>query len=62
MNRGGKREGSGRKAIHPAEKRVQMSISVAPETKEKLSALRKNGVVIGKLIDRWTEDFCDSAK
>ena len=62
MASGGKREGSGRKAIHPSEKRVQMSVSVSPETKERLASLRQEGNVIGKLIDQWTEDFCNLAK
>lgn len=62
MASGGKRDGSGRKSVHPTEKRVQMCITIAPETRDRLLTLRKKGQPIGRLIDRWTEDFCNKEK
>lgn len=51
MTSGGKRIGSGRHAVAEEEKRVQISISVSPETKRLISELRKKGVKVGPLID-----------
>lgn len=53
--RGGKREGSGRPAINPEDKRVQMSLSVSPATKKNASFLRSEGVPVTMLIERYIE-------
>lgn len=58
MASGGKREGAGRPTIAPKEKRVQISISVDPNTKVKISTMRKDGVKIGKLVDMAVNDAC----
>lgn len=58
MARGGKREGAGRPTIAPKEKRVQISISVDPNTKVKIDTMRKDGVKIGKLVDMAVNDVC----
>lgn len=61
MTSGGSRPGSGRKkgvSIIPAEnKRVQISVSISPETKDRLSQLRDRGVKIGKLIDELVRKY-----
>lgn len=64
--RGGKREGAGRPAIMEHQKRVQMSISVAPETKEWMHRMAEEqgvpmGVILEVLID-YFEDSCKEAE
>lgn len=52
MNRGGKREGAGRKKISANEKRVVLSCRVAPQTMEKIKALcQQQDVKVGVLLD-----------
>ena len=62
-NRGGKRVGCGRKSIRPSEKRVQTTISVAPETREKIRFLaKKKNIRIGRIIDQVVDDIYNSDK
>lgn len=49
--RGGARPGAGRPSVEPDDLRVQLSVSVAPETKRMLQELRSRGVRTGRLID-----------
>lgn len=52
-NRGGRREGSGRR---PAETtRVNLTVRVSPETKFKIVALRRAGFRIGEQVDAMVE-------
>lgn len=58
MVSGGKRAGAGRPSLaDPRDKRVQISISVSPGTKIKITTLRKNGVKIGHWIDEAVDDL-----
>ena len=56
--RGGSRPRSGRKPVHPGIKRVQTTISVTQETREKIRLLAKNNNIrIGRVIDRVVEEL-----
>ena len=56
--RGGSRPGCGRKPVHPGIKRVQTTISVKQETREKIRLLAKNNNIrIGRVIDRVVEEL-----
>ena len=57
MARGGKRSGAGRPAVAEHDKRVQMSLSVAPTTKTRISAMRKDGVQVTAYIEDFIEDL-----
>lgn len=53
---GGARPGSGRKAIDPEEKRVQMVITIDRDTRDKLKAISKaRKIRIGRLIDEMVQ-------
>lgn len=55
---GGARPGSGRKSIHTGIKRVQTTISVSQETRERIRYLaRENNIRIGRVIDKVVEDL-----
>lgn len=54
---GGKREGAGRKSLTPGEKRVQFSVSVRPETRDKAADLRAAGIKLGLYIDQLVDDL-----
>ena len=61
--RGGKRQGAGRKAIHPADRRVTLSARVTPQTKEWLADMAaEQGVTIGRSIEELVASFMDEAK
>ena len=51
MASGGRREGAGRKAVSPDNKRATVTVRVLPSTKKKMSVLKAEGVKIGPLID-----------
>lgn len=53
MASGGKREGAGRKPIDPKEKKVQVSVSVTPKTKEMIKQLRETGYDVNKLFEEY---------
>ena len=55
--RGGKRANAGRPHINPDDKRVQMSLSVAPTTKTRISAMKKDGVQVTAYIEDFIEDL-----
>ena len=55
-NRGGARQGAGRKAINPDEKRVQMIITVDRDTRDKLLAISKaRRMKPGRIIDEMVK-------
>lgn len=50
---GGARPGSGRKSVSPEEKKVQMVITVEPDTKDRLKRLAEvRQTTPGRLIDQ----------
>lgn len=52
MARGGKREGAGRPFLDdPRDKKVQITVTIHPNTKTKINALKKDGIKIGKIVD-----------
>ena len=52
MASGGKREGAGRKSLDdPRDKRVQITVTIDPNTQVKIRTLKKDGIKIGKLVD-----------
>jgi len=55
--RGGLRPGSGRKSASQEEKRVQISISVSPETKTMIQELRRRKVKIGQVVDELIRQY-----
>lgn len=58
MPAGGKREGSGRKAAAPDIKRVQMVITISPETKIKLNReASRRALTVGRMLDSLFQDY-----
>ena len=56
MNRGGKRQGAGRKMLSDSP-RVSLSIRVSQETKNALADLKRRGISAGQLIDNLVRDY-----
>lgn len=54
---GGARPGSGRKPTSQEEKRVQISISVSPETKRMIDELRRRKVNVGQVEDELIRQY-----
>ena len=55
-NRGGARPGAGRKSKDPEEKRVQITISVHRDTRDKLNAISKaRRMKPGRIIDEMVK-------
>lgn len=53
---GGARSGTGRKAVDPEVKRVQMVITIGRDTKDNLKAIsRARKIRIGRLIDEMVK-------
>lgn len=57
MASGGARTGAGRKAKAQEEKRVTVTVKVAPETRIKLDEIKARGYKIGRLLDKAVEEF-----
>lgn len=57
MPSGGRRDGAGRKPTPPENKRVTVTVKVAPETRKKLDELKARGCKIGRIIDLAVEEF-----
>ena len=55
--RGGLRPGCGRKPAVQEKKRIQISISVSPETKGMIDEMRKRKVKVGKVIDELIRQY-----
>ena len=63
MSRGGRRAGAGRPVIAEHEKRVQMSLSVSPKTKEWMSRMAaEQGVTMGVILEVLIDTFEESCK
>jgi hypothetical protein len=61
--RGGRRAGAGRPVVAEHEKRVQLSLSVSPKTKEWMqSKSREQGVTMGTILEVLIDSFEDSCK
>lgn len=56
-NRGGARPGSGRKPAVQEKKRIQISISVSPETKGMIDEMRKRRVKVGQVVDELIRQY-----
>ena len=56
-NRGGSRPGSGRKPAVQEKKRIQISISVSPETKRMIDELRRRKVKVGHVADELIRQY-----
>lgn len=57
MARGGSRPGSGRPIATPDKKRVQVSISVSPETHRMLQEMRAKGIKVGQVVDEMISQY-----
>lgn len=55
-NSGGKRQGAGRKAIPPSEKRIPFPSRVAPETLAAIKADARESESVGEVVDRWAKE------
>ena len=55
--RGGSRPGSGRKPAVQEKKRIQISISVSPETKRVIDEMRKRKVKAGQVVDELIRQY-----
>lgn len=55
--RGGSRPGSGRKPAIQEKKRIQISISVSPETKRMIDEMRKRKVKVGQVVDELIDQY-----
>lgn len=55
--RGGARPGSGRKPAAQEKKRIQISISVSPETKRMIDELRRRKVKVGQVEDELIRQY-----
>ena len=55
--RGGTRPGSGRKPAIQEKKRIQISISVSPETKRVIDEMRKRKVKVGQVVDELIRQY-----
>lgn len=63
MTHGGAREGAGRKAVAPDEKRVTLGARVSPDTKRWIEAQAlEQGVSIGRIVDELVRAFIDTAE
>ena len=52
MASGGKRPGAGRPTLeNPKDKKIQISVTIHPNTKIKINALKGHGIKIGKIVD-----------
>lgn len=58
--KGGARPGAGRKR-GPEGLRVTFTCKVLPSTRERIKELKKQGVYIGELMDKWVREY-DTAK
>lgn len=55
--RGGSRSGCGRKPAVQGKKRIQISISVSPETKRVIDEMRKRKVKAGQVVDELIRQY-----
>jgi hypothetical protein len=63
MSRGGRRAGAGRPAVAEDKKRVQLSLSVSPETREWMQTQsREQGVTMGVVLEVLIDTFKESCE
>lgn len=62
MSSGGSRPGSGRKSVNQDKKKVQMTITIKPETREMIQELRGRGIKIGSLFDELIRQYFEDGK
>ena len=55
--RGGSRPGCGRKPAVQEKKRIQISISISPETKRMIDEMRKRKVKVGQKVDELSRQY-----
>lgn len=58
--RGGSRPGSGRKPAVQEKKRIQISISVSPETKRRIGELMRRKVKVGQVVDELIHQYFEN--
>lgn len=57
MASGGKRPGAGRPTLeNPKDKKIQISVTIHPNTKIKINALKEHGIKIGKIVDEAVDE------
>lgn len=57
MASGGKRPGAGRPTLeNPKDKRVQITVTIDPNTQTKIRTLKKDGIKIGKIVDEAVDE------
>ena len=57
MASGGKRPGAGRPTLeNPKDKKVQITVTIHPNTKTKINALKKDGIKIGKIFEEAVDE------
>ncbi|MBQ3883051.1 MAG: hypothetical protein IJL91_08750 [Bacteroidales bacterium] len=57
--RGGPRKGAGRKAQPESEKRVAVTLSVSPESRKLMNALRRRKINISRVFDQCLKEYCE---
>lgn len=62
MTSGGKRIGAGRPTIPEQDKRVIKSFSLSADSDRKIKELRRQGVNVGKEIDRMVSELYEKKK
>ena len=56
--RGGKRPGAGRKKMRPEDKRINVTLSVAPEIRALMSLMQDEGVNISREFATFIQSYC----
>ena len=57
MASGGKRPGAGRPSLeNPKDKKVQICVTIEPQTLINIHELRKSGIKVGKILDEAVND------
>ena len=62
MSSGGSRPGSGRPSAELGKKRVQVSISVSPETMKMIEELRRRKIKVGQVFDQLMKEYFEDKK
>jgi len=58
--RGGARKGAGRKPQPDSEKRVAVTLSVAPETRILMNTLKRKKINISRVFDESIKTYCET--
>lgn len=62
MSSGGSRPGSGRPIADPDKKRVQLTISISPKTRDMIEELRRRKIKVGLVIDELIQKYFEDNK